>query len=483
MTDITNEHFRRCCVATPAVVADAMVRAIGDGPELRWLEPCVGGGAIVKAMRRSGVERERIRGVDLNSAPDVADELADVLRGVEFLTWASATTERFDRIVANPPYIPLVRAPKPARDAALQLRFRGIAFDRRANCWAAFLLASIRLLRDGGSLVFLLPAAWEYAGYARALRRRIGHWFSSVSVIRSREPMCDNVSDANVVVVASGFRHGPKALQHIEVTDADAAVAAMFEATPLGLPRKVPRARATGVTLGDILKIRIGTVAGDAQVFMLTDKQRRDFHLPETALRPVVTRARHVMSPWITRREWLNLRNDGERIWLFAPSDTDLEDPGVSSYIERSSVLVKRDGYKLSRRRHWYEVPEAPPADVFLSGMSKVGPVMCLRRMKDLSATNTLYVGEFKVVTALEDRAGWALSFLSTTTRRALARVARRYPDGLLKIEPGDLMRVKLRTPCSNDQALETYKLALETLHSDGIVAAARVADAWLARD
>ena len=38
-----------------------------------------------------------------------------------------------------------------------------------ANYWVPFLVAGMRLLKPGGSLAYILPAAWEYANYAVAV--------------------------------------------------------------------------------------------------------------------------------------------------------------------------------------------------------------------------------------------------------------------------------------------------------------------------
>jgi adenine-specific DNA-methyltransferase len=482
MTDLAGEHFRRCCIATPPELADAMVQVLGDGPDLRWLEPCVGQGAILQALRRAGVARERIRGLDLNPLAGPADHLANVNRGTEFLTWARSTAERFDRVVANPPYLSLARAPKAARDQALKLRFRRITFDRRANCWAAFLVSSVKLLREGGSLAFLLPAAWEYAAYAEKLRRAIGRWFASVRVIRSREPMCDNVSDANVVLVATGYRHSNTTLQRVEVSDLGEAVAALTSPDTAQSRCLSVRARvARGVELGEILTVRIGIVTGDANVFLFTEANRLQQGIPENALRRVVTRAHQIRRPWLMRSDWDLLKRSGERVWLFAPHPDDLQNEQVAAYIKHSSNVVNKAGYKIARRQVWYELPAMPKADVFISGMSKRGPVMCLNRMRDLTATNTLYVGQFADNSNLQERAGWALSFLSSTARRALSRVARHYPDGLLKIEPGDLMRIRVPVPGTHDGALETYEQAMDVFTAQGSAEASRIADAWLA--
>jgi adenine-specific DNA-methyltransferase len=485
MTERLLNDFRRCCVATPTVLADAMVRVLGDEEQLRWLEPCVGEGAIVRALARLGVEAVRIRGLDIDQRAGSADGLAKVLRCTEYLTWALATSERFDRIVANPPYIPLAHASEVARTAARTLSFKRVRLSGRANCWSAFLLASVRLLREGGSLAFLLPAAWEYADYASALRRNIPRWFSSVLIIRSLEPMCENVSDANVVLVASGFGGRTADVRRAEVNGAiDAAVLLKqgVAATTRSVTRRAGRAKRL-VSVSDILSVRIGAVTGDSKVFLLNESDRLSHQLPEAALRPVITRARHAFHATLTRRKWEILRDANERVWLFEPSQDCMDNPAVADYIERGSKLVNKNAYKIAQRQDWFRVPTPPKAQAFLSGMSKTGPQLCLNRMQGLSATNTLYVATFLDALRLDTRAAWSLSFLSSAALRGFARVARRYPDGLRKIEPGDLMSVEVPEPRSDTGALQRYEHAMSVFLTEGAEAAACIADAWLSND
>ena len=131
-----------CNVYTPAVLAQAMVRALGDVPDARWLEPCVGNGALLKALARHRVDASRIVGLDLCRSPEPADVHAVVRRGIDFLRWSRSTTERFDRVVANPPYVALSKVPRPIQNAALRVRTPdGTPIALGGNCWNAFLCA------------------------------------------------------------------------------------------------------------------------------------------------------------------------------------------------------------------------------------------------------------------------------------------------------------------------------------------------------
>ena len=96
-----------------------------------------------------------------------------------------------------------------------------------------------------------------------------------------------------------------------------------------------------------------------------------------------------------------------------------------------------------------------------MSGMSGFGPWVVFRDMPRLSATNTLYVVQFRSWVGVEDRAAWAMWFLTSDAQEKLAGIARRYPDGLLKYEPGDISALRMRVPNHKYNSAATYDSAV----------------------
>jgi hypothetical protein len=117
--------------------------------------------------------------------------------------------------------------------------------------------------------------------------------------------------------------------------------------------------------------------------------------------------------------------------------------------------------------------------DGFISGMTASGPYLSLRGMPRLSATNTLYVVAFRGVTALEQRAGWGLALLTSRVRENLHSIARVYPDGLLKFEPGELGTLQLPVPQRRKGAISTFKRATQLMAAGDAAQAIALADAF----
>ena len=472
-----------CRVYTPLGLAKALVHAIQSGPRDYWLDPCMGPGVFIACLREKGIRKERIFGVDIDHNSGVEDKSATTIRGVDFFRWCSSTTRKFDRIVANPPYVAIRKLHPKLQKPLAAFAEDDPSFARRSNYWCAFLSASLRILADNGSLAFVLPAAWDYAQYAEEVRRTIHKKFESVEVHRCLEPLFTEVQEGCVVLVARGYHNDPQVSVRIDHVNPRALITALRN----GMSQR-NRVRHTSVhadgrltPFSDLYAVNIGCVTGDARYFLLTESDRLRLDLPVEALRPVLSRARHLSAAYIGSAEWKRLLKANERIWLFQPDDAMLGLKGVRKYLEIGAKTCDFEGYKLSRRDPWYRVPDIKDrATGFLSGMSRVGPWIAFRRKRHLAVTNTLYVVTSKGKLQMDEEAAWALALLSTPVRRQYAEIARRYPDGLVKLEPHDVNALRLPSPDRVKGACEEYARAVNLLVAGNVLDAAKIADGFV---
>ncbi len=169
-------------------------------------------------------------------------------------------------------------------------------------------------------------------------------------------------------------------------------------------------------------------------------------NLPTTALQPVVSRASHICTEAITGSLWKKLRDSNERIWLFRPPDSLLTTRSVARYLRLSAEEggCNRTAQKVSIRSPWHRTPLPEPPHAFISGMAGGTPKLCFNRVKHLTATNTLYVMRFSPKLTSLDRARVAESLQKPETIAQVASLLRRYPGGLLKLEPSDFCALRL---------------------------------------
>lgn len=132
-------------------------------------------------------------------------------------------------------------------------------------------------------------------------------------------------------------------------------------------------------------------------------------------------------------------------VWLF---------DRTSASTKHRAILLEHDlngacnlsGHKISSRFPWYRTPLPKKVHCFLSGLSQHGPWLCFKDMRRLSATNTLYVGTFAMVS--HDRGA-----------RVGHRLALGHPDRLITSSPWIFV---LRTTCIR-QRTSSLRLPIST--------------------
>jgi hypothetical protein len=229
--------------------------------------------------------------------------------------------------------------------------------------------------------------------------------------------------------------------------------------------------------------VKIGCVTGDAKYFLLRESERIQLELPKESVAPVLSKARHLTSAYMTAEEWDRLLAADERVWLFNPKDDVLKTKAVQAYLRHGRKACDLEGYKIRNRDPWYRIPDIQyGATGFLSGMTKLGPWICFRSKYHLVATNTLYVLTAKMKLSPDERAAWALSLLSSSPRRQFQAIVRRYPDGLAKLEPHDLNSLRLPSPIRTKRASVEYARAIAHLVAGEVTEAFAIANAFTSR-
>ena len=463
-----------CKVYTPTPLAQAMVAAISDGHHQRWLEPSVGKGVFLRAIRGLSGPRREIVAVDLDSDCNDNDSLALVYRGVDFLRWSATIDERVDCVVGNPPFVSIRQLPASLRHCAAAVRDQaGARIGGSANTWYAFLLRSIMLLRPGGHLAFVLPASCEYANYCQPGRHAIASKFDRIDLIRSRRPLFEGVQEGTVVLVCRNYGGSTAAFRRHEVDGLDTAVDRLgqlgsYRARPC--PRRSasrPESHSeTEVRLGSVLHVGIGGVSGDARYFTFGESRRKALGIPIGAVRPVVTKARQIRRAWVGEDAFRLLRDSNERIWLFRPPEGFLDYEAVRDYLKLSVANggCERHRYKIKSRDPWYKTSLPRRPDAFVSGMSSLGVWLCVNEFARLNATNTLYVVRFRSQEERARRYEWALALLTSQVRQQIRRTCRIYADGMRKVEPGQLAEILVPVPPGLDDAKRIYRDALDCL-------------------
>ncbi|HEX6898708.1 MAG TPA: N-6 DNA methylase [Thermoanaerobaculia bacterium] len=467
---------------SPRPLVEPMVAWAVHRPEQSVLDPSCGDGVFLETaarrLRELGTGREGtaalLHAIDLNpEAVWVTRERLTSALGVPF---GNARTTSFfslappgalfgpaegvDVVIGNPPYIRYQDFAGSARLEALERAAdSGVQLTRLASSWAHFVVHATAFLRPGGRLALILPAELIHTSYAAPLREHLRHTFEAVHVVSFRQAVFPDVQAEVVLLLAEGKGEGPGRLGLLEVeavsdlADLPAILARAEVFTPEEEPEKwLPGyvAHPGAVTLDDLQdrgivgpladvgKAGIGFVSGANEFFVLTPEQAGHWRLPETSLRPALTRARQIPGLRITRADVTQMRSHGERCLLWLPGEHLTHAERI--YIQRGEDLGYAGRYKCRVRSPWYRVPGVSTPDAFLTYMSDVAPRLCLNQAKVVSSNTLLNVRLEKVPVAL--RKAFVVAFYNSATLLSCERIGRSYGGGVLKLEPREADRI-----------------------------------------
>jgi adenine-specific DNA-methyltransferase len=185
---------------TPIRVAEFMAGLVSSNRKrVRLLDPAAGSGtlscALVEHLTRANDLLEGVELVAYETDPDLQDALEVVLddlkrwatmRGIELCAtlekrdfilansdslksngqlFEGSNVDRFDVVIANPPYFKIPKSDRRAQGAA------AIVYGQ-PNIYALFMAASSALLHKGGEFVFITPRSFASGPYFRLFRER-----------------------------------------------------------------------------------------------------------------------------------------------------------------------------------------------------------------------------------------------------------------------------------------------------------------------
>lgn len=269
-------------VPTPPATVDLMVAKLFDGvpatPDLRVLDPGCGEGEFIHGIVRYCQAHQRplphITGVELDpgraaiakrrfaSVPLVEIRQADFLR---------PSTDRFDLIVGNPPYVSIL-----GLDVAERASYRSAYSTARGrfDLYVLFFEQALRLLAPGGRLVFITPEKFLYVESTRPLRAQLATRRVEELHFASESTFGELVTYPLISTISAERRGASTRIVRRDGT----SIVARLDTADSWLPLvNGYRAAAGGLTLGDVaLRVSCGVATGADQVYVMHESELTD---------------------------------------------------------------------------------------------------------------------------------------------------------------------------------------------------------------
>lgn len=489
---------------TDEVVADFLVQwAIGHR-DARALDPSFGGGAFLRTISTrirelGGTPRTSTYGIELE--PETHGEVSRAFARAnyanpnnlicsDFFAVSSADLPAMDAVVGNPPFIRYQSFKGVARERALACAAReGVTLPQLTSSWAPFVVHACSFLREGGRLAMVLPMEFGYAAYARPVVRFLAQRFAAIHVLAFRKALFPALSEETILVLADAKKECDGRLANTFLHDLDAP-SALAEFEPSGVngvdvggfvrgQRRLAeflissRARdlyarlaATAVArrMGDFADIGIGYVSGKNDFFHLDHETVDHFGIPGDFVRPGIFKGGAISGLRFTRGDWSEACQVGDAGYFLhvEPRPRSQLPAAVRAYIEYGERAGAHQGYKCTKREHWYSVPHVYCPDGFLTYMSGAFARL-VENDAHAVAPNTLHVVRLHRGSQVRMR-DLAARWLTSLTQLSVEIEGHSLGGGMLKLEPKEAESVLVPLGAEKTALAPEVQRELDTL-------------------
>lgn len=450
---------------TPEAITTQIVRIIHA---IGWvhgcvLEPSCGDGAFLTPISKiATTERLSVDAIELD---DDSYEVAHkrfgrvagfVLSHGDFFDFYKDQDQRaYDLILGNPPYIRYQYLTEEQRaEIGTILSENGMRVNKLVNAWVGFVVACMQLLKEGGHLVFVLPAELLQVKYSEDLREYLLRMCSKLTVITFEKLVFPEIEQEVVVLMVEKGAADPE-MRIIRLTDADGLRSLNFDEAPflkiangkdkwtkyftasheidvLSSLRKDNRF-APFSTYGTI---NVGVTTGNNAYFSVDDNTVELYHLYD-ALMPLIGRSSHARGIFFTEEDWAKNRRAGKRSSLLVfPDIPEAEYPEkYRAYIRQGEASKQNAGYKCKIRDRWYIIPSIWVPDAFFLRRNYEYPKFVLNECNAIS-TDTMH--RMKINDGVDKRL-LLLSYYNSVSFAFAETCGRSYGGGVLEILPGEM--------------------------------------------
>ncbi|HCA5148155.1 TPA: N-6 DNA methylase, partial [Acinetobacter baumannii] len=186
---------------TPKFISDFIVKWIAKQPFNNFsniLEPSCGDGVFIDSLLESLNRNDSNFNIDLVEINNlVAQKLREKylnnsnisIHNEDFLDYQLICNKRYSLIIGNPPYIKRTYLSEEQLILSKKIfeSYQKLTNSNLKNIWSSFLVRSISLLTDNGTLAFVLPAELLQVDYAAQLRQLLITEFKRIEIFTFNE--------------------------------------------------------------------------------------------------------------------------------------------------------------------------------------------------------------------------------------------------------------------------------------------------------
>ena len=391
---------------TPEPIASFILKwGINGSNNYDILEPSCGDGVFLEQLKENNLNFNSVTAIEFDEIEAAkADNIQvqnKLVINTDFHLYCNETTERFDLIVGNPPYIRYQYFKEEQQNEAIRVFNRAkLKYSKLTNAWVSFVVGSSLLLKDKGKIGFVVPAELLQVSYAQQLREFLAHFYNKINIISFEKLVFPDIQQEVVLLLCEKNNDSSHLIEHLELKDATELK--QLDVNRLKSPTKridfksnkwtyyflkqeeidflenIQQEKALPV-LSDFANVEVGITTGANDYFTVNLPVVEAYDLNDFA-KPMVGRSVQVSSIVFTPDDWQQNRKTKAKAHLlvFPPKEKINGHKGANSYIKMGESMGVNKGYKTGIRDDWFVIPSIKLSDALFIRRNNLYPRLIL---------------------------------------------------------------------------------------------------------
>jgi adenine-specific DNA methylase len=467
---------------TPEPIASFILKwGINGSSDYDILEPSCGDGVFLEQLKKNNHKFKSVVAIEFDEiearkAGKIKLKNKSVIN-TDFHRYCNETTERFDLIVGNPPYIRYQYFDKKQQSEADRIFNRAdLKYSKLTNAWVSFVVGSSLLLKEKGRIGFVIPAELLQVSYAKQLREFLAHFYNKINIISFEKLVFPDIQQEVLLLLCEKNGNSSHLIEHLELRDASDL--STLDVNKLKSPSKKIDTQANKWTyyflkqeeinfleklkhsnkLNSIKKYarnEVGITTGKNEFFTVNEAVVNKYNLNGYA-KPLMGRSIQLNGLNFSQSDWIeNVKQDARAFLVVFPDKKAVSkhNPKAYEYIKFGEEQGYHLGYKCKiRGNDWQIVPSLKISEVFFTRQIHLFPKMVLNEAK---AYTTDTVHRVYIKEGVNDRA-FVASFYNSISLAFSEIVGRSYGGGVLELMPNEVEEILIPYQVTNAGLFET---------------------------
>lgn len=370
---------------TPKELIKFMIEYVQIDETMKILEPSAGDGRFLDFLLEIN-PKIRIDAVDIiKDKVTSLKERYDLYKNVDikcrdYIDFSYEEDKKYNLIIGNPPYI----SKKNINEEELKkykniISSFGLKENICNNIWVLFVLVSINLLEDNGSIFFVLPFEFLQVNYANELRKYLEKQFNKIHIVTFKERIFKDIEQEVCLVYLEKTTEPPHIRYKIfdKVTSKKCIYDVLISKNKPLLKWSnaiisdeeiefLERLSDNYMKISELGDISPGIVTGANDFFIINRNLRKEI-VDEKYTLKIISKSKELpIGLCLDNSKFTQMSDEGKKVYLLNLNmyKTKRMNNRLKQYINKGELDGISKRYKCSKRRIWYNVPIIPTGEV-----------------------------------------------------------------------------------------------------------------------